>query len=261
MTVVMKPTFSVLLLSALFFGLSACSGEVSSSQREAGLEIAELIAVVHQATPLAKGIAADAVLRQIDQGRDPVRWIFRFIDGAATQEITVMVPVEDVPIGQWQVRTGISPLIGRRSSGLFLDGLRVAPSEVVKAATAHWNGCPLRGLTLTGEGDQLTWYIFCNLPEGVVSGTMDGVTGEFGPVQKPPARVPPTATPDCLRYKSAQGCQSFFGYRDGLVDVGIGVGQGHEPGLKLGGSQVDSPLQHGVEVPAVGGGIGLLHLA
>ena len=72
--------------------------------------------------------------------------------------------------------------------------MRIGPAAVVKAATQHWNGCPVRGLSLHGEEAQLVWYIFCNLPEGVVYGTMDGVTGEFVPSLAPPAIVPPTAT-------------------------------------------------------------------
>ena len=202
----MKHTAGAFLISALFFGLSACSGDASSSPTEVGRDIAELIAVADQANALAEGVAADPVLRQVDLGRDPVRWGIRFTDAAATQEITVVVPLKDVPSDKWEVRTGISPLVGHQSSGLFLDGLRVGPGAVIEAATKHWNGCPVHGLTLTGEDRQLTWYIFCSLPEGVVSGTMDGVTGEFVPSLAPPAQLPPTATPDCERYKSAQGC-------------------------------------------------------
>ena len=259
---VMQHTFGASTISALLFGLSACAGEAASSPQEASRDVVELITVVDQATALAQGIEVNAVLRQVDQGRDPVRWLIRFTDdAAATREITVTVPVEDVPSGQWEVvRPGMSKLTGHRSSGFSLDGLRVGPAAVVKAATEHWNDCPVRGLSLTGEEDQLTWYIFCNLPVGVVSGSMDGIVGEFMPSLAPPARVPPTATPDCNKEKSAQGCQSFFGHRDGLVDVGIGVRQGHESSLKLGGRQVHSPLQHAVEVPAIRGRVGLFDL-
>ena len=194
------------LLIILFFGLDACSGGTFSNQREADGDIAELITIVGQATALAEGVAEGSVLRQVDLGRDPVRWGIRFTDAAATQEITVVVPLKDVPSDGWEVRTGISPLIGHQSSGLFLDGLRVGPAAVIEAATKHWNGCPVHGLTLTGKERQLVWYIFCNLPQGVVSGTMDGVTGGFVPSLAPPAQLPPTATPDCKRYRSAQGC-------------------------------------------------------
>ena len=75
-----------------------------------------------------------------------------------------------------------------------ISPLRIGPAAVAKAATQHWNGCPVRGLTLAGEGGQLTWYIFCNMPEGVVSGIMDGVAGEFVPSLAPPAIVPQIAT-------------------------------------------------------------------
>ena len=196
----------VVLISTPFSGLNACSGSTFPDQRETDGDIAELIAVVGQATALAERVAENSVLRQVDLGRDPVRWGIRFVDAAATQEITVIVPVKDMPSDRWEVRTGISPLIGHQSSGLFLDGLLVGPGAVIEAATKHWNGCPVHGLTLTGEERQLVWYIFCNLPQGVVSGMMDGVTGEFVPSLAPPAQLPPTATPDCKRYGSAQGC-------------------------------------------------------
>lgn len=186
----------VLFVLTLFFGLGACSGGSSSGQRETDRDIGELMAVVDQAAALAEGVTAGPVLRQVDVGLDPVRWRIGFIDAAATQEITVVVPVADVPVGQWEVRTGISPLVGHQSEGLFLDGLRVGPLTVIEAATKHWNGCPVHGLTLIGEEGQLAWYIFCNLPGGVVSGTMDGVTAEFVPSLAPPAIIPPTATPD-----------------------------------------------------------------
>ena len=202
----MKFSSGILLALSLIYGLSGCSGEASSSQEEVGPDIAELMAVADQATTLANGVAADAVLRQVDLGRDPVRWWIRFTDAAATQEITVIVPVGDVPIEDWEVSTGISPLIGHQSPGLVLDGLRIGSGKVVQTAAQHWNGCPVRGLTLTGEEGQLVWFIFCDLPEGVVSGSMDGVTGEFVPSLAPPARSPHTATPDCRRYNSAPGC-------------------------------------------------------
>ncbi len=221
----MKISAGAILISALLLLISACSGEVSFSQIEPSHDIAEMLALEGQAKALAEELAADAVLKQVDRGRDMVGYIFHYTDTAATRVITVSVPVDEVPSGEWEVRTGISPLIGHQSPGLFLGSLRVGPDAVVKAATEHWKACPVRGLSLTGEEDQLTWLIFCNLPEGVVSASMDGTTGEFVPSQAPPAQPPPTATPDCQLYKSAQGCQSFFGHRDGLVDVGVGVGQ------------------------------------
>ena len=191
----MKFSSVILLTLALFYGLSACSGEASTNQGGAEPEIAELLALADQAATLAKEVAEDAVLRQLDRGRDQVRWSFRFTDAAATRVVTVTVPAEDVPIEEWEVSTGISPLTGNQSLGLFLDGLQIGPATVVKAATQHWSGCPLRGLSLIGAEHQLVWYVFCNLPEGVVSGTMDGQSGVFTPSLAPPAIVPPTATP------------------------------------------------------------------
>ena len=77
---------------------------------------------------------------------------------------------------------------------------------MVKAATEHWTECGVQGLGVTGVRDQLKWNIFCNLPEGVVSATVDGVTGECIPSSAPPARVPPTATPERRKNSSPKGC-------------------------------------------------------
>ena len=76
-----------------------------------------------------------------------------------------------------------------------LRSLRIGPASVVRAATGHWPDCGIRGISLHGQGDDLVWYVFCNLPEGVVSGTVDGQSGVFTPSLAPPAIVPPTATP------------------------------------------------------------------
>ena len=129
--------------------------ESFDSARQPDADVAALVALSEKAARRAEEEAPDAVLRQLDLGRDRVRWWIRFTDAAATWEITVLVPVEDVPSGEWEVRTGISPLIGHQSLGLSLEGLRIGPAAVVKAATQHWNDCPVRGLTLVGEEHQL----------------------------------------------------------------------------------------------------------
>jgi hypothetical protein len=49
-------------------------------------------------------------------------------------------------------------------------------------------------MTLYGEEDDLAWTVFCNLPEGVVSGSVDARTGVFTPSLAPPAIPPSVAT-------------------------------------------------------------------
>ncbi len=53
-------------------------------------------------------------------------------------------------------------------------------------------------MTLFGEEEDLSWIVFCNLPEGVVSGWVDVRTGAFTPSSAPPAVPPPVATPDAV---------------------------------------------------------------
>ena len=144
----------------------------------------------------AREVAADAVLRQVDFNPRDGRQSFRFTDGAAPEVISVTVPSAASSPDQWQIHVGISPLGGHPRPGLLLRALRIGPASVTEAATEYWQGCGIRGLNLIGEGADLVWYVFCNLPQGVVSGTVDARTGVFTPSLAPPARVPLIATPD-----------------------------------------------------------------
>jgi hypothetical protein len=137
----------------------------------------------------------DPTLRQVDINYQDGLWFFRFTDRAATQAITVTISDPLEPADEWEVHTGLSPLVGHQQPSIDLGSLRVGPARVVKAAAEHWTECDVRGLGLIGMRDQLTWNIFCNLPDGVVSAVVDGITGEFTPSSAPPARVPSTATP------------------------------------------------------------------
>ena len=75
---------------------------------------------------------------------------------------------------------------------MLLHGLKIGPSSVVDTATKYWEGCSVTGLGLSGKGNKLVWHVFCRLPQGVVSGVVDGRTGVFTPSNVPPARLPPT---------------------------------------------------------------------
>ena len=169
--------------------------ETVDPARHPDADVAALVALSEEASRRAEAEAPDAVLRQIGVSPDVGRTIFRFTDAAATKAVTVTVPELGAPTEAWTIHIGISPLIGHGRPGMDLPSLRIGPASVVRAAIEHWPACGIRSIGLHGQGDDLVWYVFCNLPEGVVSGTVDGQSGVFTPSLAPPAIVPPTATP------------------------------------------------------------------
>ena len=216
---------------ALLCVLTACSGQIGASA-DRGPDVLDLIAIESQAEARAQEIFPDALLRQVDLGRDPVRYRFHFTNAAATQGVVVKIPVTDAPSVKWEVAPGSPKLLGHPSPGFNLERLRVGPAFVVKAATRHWEGCPVRGLSLHGVEDTLTWYIFCNLPKGVVSAMVDGVTGEFTASLAPPAFPPPTATPNCGQDKSVPDCLGLsLPFESGVPNAVVvhAVGAGFKP--------------------------------
>ena len=179
-------------------------GETLDSARHP--DAAALVALGEEAARRAGKEALDPVLRQVNVNPDLGSTNFLFTDAAATKEVSVTVPEPAAPPESWSIRLGGIYFLGHPSPGMDLSSLRIGPASVVQAATGHWPACGIRGVTLIGQGDELVWRVFCNLPEGMVSGTVDGQSGVFTPSLAPPAIVPAIATPDCRRYKSAQGC-------------------------------------------------------
>jgi len=177
--------------------LAACGGD-STPTPAADPDAVTLVAMGEEALELAREAVPDAVLRQVDVSPD--RAIsFRFTDEAATQTIAVHVPGPEVPRDDWSVLDeGLTPLIGQASPGIDLRALRAGPAAVARSATGHWSGCGVRAMTLYGEGEDLSWTVFCNLPEGVVSGSVDARTGEFTPSSARPAVPPPSVEADAL---------------------------------------------------------------
>jgi hypothetical protein len=148
-----------------------------------------------EALGLARNKVPDAVLRQVDVSPDGGAMSFRFTDEAATQSIDVHVPGPDVPRDDWRlVDVDVTPLIGQPNPGIDLRVLRAGPAAVARSATGHWSGCGVRAMTLLNDGEDLSWIVFCNLPEGVVSGWVDAQTGAFTPSSAAPAIPPPSAT-------------------------------------------------------------------
>jgi hypothetical protein len=202
-TAIMEICYSVnalvrlLSLSLVLLVSGACMGGAKSARQmpvfAPDADVASLVAAGEQAAQLVREKTPDAVLHQIDT--DLHTTTFRFTDKASTQEISVLVPAAGVPPGQWGVEVNPrTPLVGNMSPGLNLHSLRAGPNRVAQAMSGRWPGCTIRGLTLYDENDKLVWAAFCNTPEGVVSGSVDGATGVFHPSVAPPASLPVTAT-------------------------------------------------------------------
>ena len=153
-----------------------------------------LVAMGEEAIGLARQTIPDAVLRQVDVSPDGGAISFRFTDEAATRTIVVHVPGLDVPMHGWRVQDEEFTRFSGQPKGLDLRAVHSGPAAVARSATGHWPGCTVRAMTLFGEEEDLSWIVFCNLPEGVVSGWVDVRTGAFTPSSAPPAVLPPIAT-------------------------------------------------------------------
>ena len=191
------------LAAAALVTASACSGsEVSvvETDRPRDPDAISLAAASLQAIERAQEVTSDAVLRQVDMNPDGGPYWFRLTDKAATLAVTIRAnELADSP-DDWRVQSGhLTPLLGHAAPGIDVRALLVGPSAVKDAALAHWPECDVRSLGLTGSSADLTWYVFCNLPGGVVSGTVHGTTGAFFASPAPPAQPPPTAVPDSPR--------------------------------------------------------------
>lgn len=163
------------------------------SNRAPDLDKATLIAMGEQAAQIAQKVSMDVVLRQVDT--DLSITDFRYVDGALSQEITVVVPGPDAPVDQWVTTVNsVSPLLTHAETALDLHRLKACPNRVAQTVKAHWPGCSVRSIILYLENDRPTWTAFCDTPQGVASGSMDDQTGEFQPSEAPPAPLPITAT-------------------------------------------------------------------
>ena len=169
--------------------------ETFDSARHPDADVGALQALSEEAARRAEEEALDPVLRQADVSIDVGQITFRFIDAAATKDVSVTVPKPGAPPESWSIRSGGSYLIGHPSPGINLLSWQIGPASVAHAATGHWPACVIRSIGLTGQGDDLVWYVFCSLPEGMVSGMVDGQSGVFTPSLAPPAVAPPTAKP------------------------------------------------------------------
>ena len=170
-------------------------GEASlPSGRNPDADAIRLVAMSEQARQIARNETPNPVLRQVDT--DLKVTDFQFVEKTLTKVVTVVVPQPDAPNGAWHTTVSkVSPLLSYAEPALDLQDLRTGPERVAHAITAHWPGCTLRGITLYRENGQLIWLAFCNIPEGVVEGSINDRTGVFQPSAAPPAPLPSTTTP------------------------------------------------------------------
>ena len=190
---------TVLAVVALaLVALTACSASASTDAETTARDpdAVALEAMADDARRLVQETESTAVLRQIGVGVSSGQYFFHFTDAASTLVVVVVVaPGMDSPPESWEVHPpSVSPLVGHVAADLSMGSLRTGPDAVQRAASSHWGSCENANVGLTGEGDDLVWYVFCELPEGVLSGTVDGRTGEFIASGAPPAIRPPTAT-------------------------------------------------------------------
>ena len=120
------------------------------------------------------------------------QYTFRFADYTMVRDVEVFVPAEQSPSEDYEVMLLDSVYWAKgEHPGLELGALRVGPAAAVKAASDYWHGCNLRALWVFGQGQELFWYVSCELPEGVETGTVDSQSGVYQPWSAPPAPTPP----------------------------------------------------------------------
>ena len=182
---------TVLAVVALaLVALTACSASASTDAETTARDpdAVALEAMADDARRLVQETESTAVLRQIGVGVSSGQYLFHFTDAAST--LVVVAPGMDSPPESWEVHPpSVSPLVGHVAADLSMGSLRTGPDAVQRAASSHWGSCENANVGLTGEGDDLVWYVFCELPEGVLSGT-----GEPASLS-PPALLRPSGHP------------------------------------------------------------------
>ena len=121
---------------------------------------------------------------------------FAITNEKATVGVNISAKTPDQPPNEWR---RVSPEFIRYLADVSLDLelMNVGPAAAMGAMADHWPGCVPRGQTIVGTAEGNTqWILFCDLPEGTVSGWVDAETGEFTPSDAPPEIGPVTATPD-----------------------------------------------------------------
>jgi hypothetical protein len=190
--IVMRGRFScVQLLTATFVVMLVigCSSPAQGPDAEA-LALREMADEA-----MASSGIEDPVLRQISVNPSTGLHSFMVTDKDATVGVQLWADTPDQASSEWRI---VPMEFVRHQADVSLDvgSINVDATIAMEAATEHWPGCVPRGQTVIGstEGEN-QWVVFCDLPEGTVSGWVNAETGEFTPSKAPPAIAPVTATP------------------------------------------------------------------
>lgn len=153
--------------------------------------------MANQAKDSIRAKVPSIVLAQLDIDPETGAQTFRLTDAAGTVGVDVTAPSPDTPAGDWGVLvTDNSPLLGHANNDLDLQAVTVSPAQAGRTMLDQWPDCKPRGITLAGEGEVLIWYVFCDLPEGTVSGVVNARTGVFTPSNETQSSPPEMATPE-----------------------------------------------------------------
>ncbi len=196
----MRTVFALAALTLTLIAAFACSGGASDAPaRTPDDDAVSLSKMAATAKQLVRDSLPDPVLRQVSIGPQGEINTFRFTDPKAiVASYMVVVPgAESSPGQSFVVREDPSPLLNvdHPLPELELSALVVGPARVASAATGHWQGCQVRNMILIVWDKALTWYVYCETAQGVVSGTVSGINGAFVPSKAPPVIAPATATP------------------------------------------------------------------
>ncbi len=202
-----SPAKAVLLAYSLGFVLAAgaCSGSEQAATvgpdegraLERDADAVRLIEIANVATELVREYAANPILRRFRASSAMGPFYFEFTNEAATQMMAVGVTDPTTPQDEWTIDLGlpIDPhYVGRPNLKTELEELLVGPRSVEIAALGHWPDCGMvEGMQPETYGKKPIWRVWCNVPGGVASGSVDARTGAFmsDGVAQPPAITPP----------------------------------------------------------------------
>lgn len=136
----------------------------------------------------------EPVLRQIAVNPPTGRFDFAVTDKEVTFGVQFFIDAPDQSPNEWRV-VPMEFIRYEADVALDVESVNIGATTAMAGATEHWPGCVSKGQTVIGstEGND-QWVVFCDLPEGTVSGWVDAQTGAFTPSQAPPAIVPAIAT-------------------------------------------------------------------
>ena len=172
-TTVRNPSGMRLILSTFFLTMivgfiTSCS----SGSDQADDDAIRLAEEANRAITRASELIDNPVLRQISLSQLNGGIYFRFTDPAATVGVEVIAESPALPATEWQIRN-TEFVRYEPGPGLDFSSVMVGAQAVHDIASDQWPACDLRSMSLASAEPEPVWYVFCNLPEGVVSGTVN----------------------------------------------------------------------------------------